>query len=187
MTKALLPLAAILALGACAPSASPVSASLPPDAVVGAGDPLRSAIANTSVAFASPQKLAGRPGEAAQAVAQMEYLATEFPNNPRYPGLSPTVATQFAQARREWRTALGIPEALPPQAVIESLYAASRALRGGQTEAAAAALPAMIFPQGGQTAMLRLASLPSLPLTNQAAVAATEALRRQDGTPLGRL
>jgi hypothetical protein len=35
--------------------------------------------------------------------------------------------------------------------------------------------------------MLRLASLPSLPLTNQAAVAATEALRRQDGTPLGRL
>ena len=186
MTKAFLPLAALLALGACGPQPPAVFASLPPDAVVGAGDPLRSAVANTSVAFGSPQGLAGRPAEAARAVAQMEYLAVEIPNNPRYPGISPTVGEQFTLARREWRTALGIPEAEPPQAVIESLYAASRALRAGQQDAAAAALPASVFPQGGQTAMLRLASLPSLPLTNQAAVAATDALRRTDGAPRGR-
>ena len=53
--------------------------------------PLRSAVANTSVAFGSPQKLAGRPAEAAQAVAQMEFLAVQLPNNPFYPGISPTV------------------------------------------------------------------------------------------------
>jgi hypothetical protein len=186
MTRAFLPLTVLLALAACAPQPPAVFASLPPDAVVGAGDPLRSAVANTSVAFGSPQKLAGRPADAAQAVAQMEYLAVQIPNNPRYPGVSPTVGTQFAEARREWRTALGIPGQEPPQSVIESLYAASRALRAGQQDAAAAALPASVFPQGGQTAMLRLASLPSLPLTNQAAVAATNTLRRGDGSPRGR-
>ncbi|MDO9712402.1 hypothetical protein [Paracraurococcus lichenis] len=186
MTKALLPLLAALALGACADQPPAPSANLPPDAVVGAGDPLRSAVANTSVAFASPRKLAGRPADAAQAVAQMEYLAVAIPTDPRYPYISPTVGTQFEQARREWRAALGIPDATPPQPVIESLYAAARAVRSGQPDAAAAALPATVFPQGGQTAMLRLASLPDLPLTNQAAVTATDALRRTDGQPRGR-
>ncbi|TDG28978.1 hypothetical protein [Paracraurococcus ruber] len=179
-------LLALLALGACGALPPAQYASLPPDAVAGAGDPLRSAVANTSVAFASPQKLAGRPAEAAQAVAQMEYLAVEIPNNVRYPSISPTVGTQFAQARREWRSALGIAPDAPPQPVIESLYAASRAIRAGQPDAAASALPAAVFPQGGQTAVLRLASMPGLPLTNQAAVAATDALRRTDGAPRGR-
>jgi hypothetical protein len=186
MKKALLPLATLLLLAACAPQTPPESASLPPDAVVGAGDPFRSAVANTSVAFSSPRQLAGRPAEAAQAVAQMEYLAVQVPNNPRYPGISPTVGEQFTQARREWRTALGIPQDTAPQPVIDSLFAASRALRVGQPDAAASALPAKVFPQGGETAVLRLASLPNLPLTNRAAVAATDALRRNDGSQLGR-
>ena len=184
--KTLSPLAILLVLGACAVPPPGPTASLPADAVIGAGDPLRSAIANTSVAFGSPQRLAGRPAEAAQAVAQMEYLAVEIPNNPRYPGISPTVGHQFAAARHEWRTSLGIPENLPPQPVIESLYAASRALRGGQAGAAAVALPSSVFPQGGQTAVLRLSSLPDLPATNEASVAATEALRRHDGLGRGR-
>jgi hypothetical protein len=180
MSRAFLPLAILLGLGACGPQPIPVYASLPPDAILGAGDPLRSAVANTSVAFSSPQGLAGRPAEAAQAVAQMEFLAVQIPDNPRYPGISPTVAGQFERARREWRATLGIPEDQLPQAVIDALYAASRAIRAGRMDAAAAALPASIFPQGGQTALLRLASLPSLPQTNQAAVAASETLQRSE-------
>lgn len=186
MTKAFLPLVVALAVGACAAQPPAPGASLPPDAVVGAGDPLRSAVANTSIVFASPQQLAGRPAEAALAVAQMEFLAAELPNNPRFPSVSPTVGTQLMQARREWRMALGIPEATAPQPVIDSLFAAARAYRGGQADAAAAALPAAIFPEGGQTTLLRLASLPRLPMTNRAAVAATDALRQRDTAPRGR-
>jgi hypothetical protein len=180
MSKAFLPLAVLLFLNACGPQPPQVSASLPADAILGAGDPLRSAAANTSVVFGSPQQLAGRPADAARAVAQMEYLAVQIPNNPRFPGISPTTGSQFVVARREWRGALGIPAEQPPQAVIESLYTASRELQAGQKDAAAAALPASVFPQGGQTALLRLASLPSLPLTNQAAVAAADTLQRSE-------
>src|SRR4051794_12810827 len=144
MTKAFLPLAILLSLGACGPQPPQLYASLPPDAAIGAGDPLRAAAASTSVAFSSPQPLAGRPADAARAVAQMEYLAVQMPNNPRFPGLSPTAGSQFAAARREWRGALGIPAEQPPQAVIESLYAASRALQVGRKDAAAAALPAEV-------------------------------------------
>ena len=180
MSKAFLPLAVLLALGACGPQPSRLSASLPADAVIGAGDPMRSAAANTAVAFSSPQQLAGRPAEAAQALAQMEYLAVQIPNDPRITNVSPTAGSQFAEARREWRGALGIPEDRPPQAVIDSLYAASRAIRAGQQDAAAAALPASVFPQGGATTMLRLASLPSLPLTNAAAVTASNTLQRSE-------
>jgi hypothetical protein len=186
MFKIVLPLAAALALAGCDLPPQTPGASLPPDAVVGAGDPVRSAVANTSVAFSSPQLLAGRPAQAAQAVAQMEFLAVEIPNNPRYTGISPTVGEQMVLARQEWRTALGIPADLPPQPVIDSLYAASRALRGGQQDAAAAALPVAVFPQGGQTAVVRLASLPNLPLTNRAAVAASETVRRHDAQGRGR-
>jgi hypothetical protein len=180
MSKAFLPLAILLSLAACGPQPAQVTASLPADAILGAGDPLRSAAANTSVVFGSPQQLAGRPADAARAVAQMEYLAVQIPHNPRFPGISPTAGSQFAAARREWRGALGIPAEQPPQAVIESLYAASRALQAGQKDAAAAALPANVFPQGGQTALLRLASLPSLPLTNDAAVTASQTLQRSE-------
>ncbi|MFC7477020.1 hypothetical protein ACFQS7_21820 [Dankookia sp. GCM10030260] len=183
MSKAFLPLAILLALGACGPQPAQVTASLPADAIVGAGDPLRSAAANTSVAFGSPRLLAGRPADAARAVAQMEYLAVQIPNNPRFLGLSPTTGSQLVAARREWRGALGIPAEQPPQAVIDSLYAAARALQAGQRDAAAAALPASVFPQGGQTALLRLASLPSLPLTNDAAVMVSQSLQRSEPNP----
>jgi hypothetical protein len=180
MTKAFLPLALLLGLSACAPQPPAEFARLPPDAVIGAGDPLRSAVANTSVAFGSPRSLAGRPAEAAQAVAQMEYLAVQLPSNPRFTNVSPTAGPQFSAARREWRSALGIPTEQPPQAVIDSLFAASRALQAGQKDAAAASLPANVFPQGGQTALLRLASLPNLPLTNEAAVTASQTLQRSE-------
>jgi hypothetical protein len=187
MLKNLLPLAAVLAVGACALPPPPATASLPPDAVVGAGDPLRSAVANTSVAFSNPDLLAGRPAQAARALAQMEYLAVEMPTNPQLTSVSPTVVSQMVAARQEWRAALGVPVGIEAQPVIDSLYAASRALGTGQAAAAAAALPVAIFPQGGQATLTRLAALPGLPLTNQAAVGAIDAIRQRDNSSRQRL
>lgn len=187
MFKPILPMLASLALGACSLPPPPQSASLPPDAVTGAGDPLRSAVANTSFAFSSQSQLNGRPAQAARAVAQMEWLTVEIPGNPRLTNMSPTVLYQLVQARSEWRAALGIPDEVEAQPVIDSLYAAARALSAGQSDAAAAALPIVLFPQGGQATISRLASLPGLPLTNQAAVGATDAIRQRDAGSSRRL
>ncbi len=179
MIRTVLSLAAMLAFGACTLPPPPESASLPADAVIGAGDPLRSAVANTSVAFSSPALLAGRPAQAARAVAQMEWLAVEMPTNPRLTSVSPSIIGQMAAARAEWRAALGIAPNAQAQPVIDSLYAAARAISSRQGDPAAA-LASPVFPQGGQATLTRLATLPSLPLTNSAAVTAIDAIRQRD-------
>ena len=112
----------------------------------------------------------------------MEYLAVEMPGNPRLVGLSRTVLGGLEKAV-EWRAALGIPAEVPAQPVIDSLYAAARALGSGQPGAAAAALPVAIFPRGGQATLTRLAALPPLPATNRAAVSALDAFRKPDSSP----
>jgi len=183
--RTVLSIAVALTLGACADLPPQPTAHLPYDAVIGAGDPMRMAVTNTANAFSSPDRLAGQPDRAARALAQMEYLAVEMPDNPRLGGLAPP-REPFELARREWREALGIPAGLPPQPVINALYASARALSSGQSDAAAAALPASVFPRGGTATLTRLASLPALPLTNQAAVIASDAMRRHDGQGRGR-
>jgi hypothetical protein len=155
----------------------PVWASLPPDAVVGAGDPTRAAILNTAYAFGTPASLAGRPADAARAVAQLEYLATEIPTGARWREFDPTVGLELEQARREERAALGIAPQAPPQAVIDALYGTSRALRAGDTAAAQRLLAPPVFPAGQQT-LQRLANLPPLPIANQATSRAASELDR---------
>ncbi|MFC7538901.1 hypothetical protein ACFQU2_04710 [Siccirubricoccus deserti] len=87
MNRRFLPTAAtLLLLGACAMPPPAPNAQLPFDALVGAGDPVRSAVASTSFAFSHQGQLAGQPADAARALAQMEYLAVELPNNPRFVG-----------------------------------------------------------------------------------------------------
>ena len=174
-----------LGLGACTlPSMSSLglpteqTATLPDDAYAGAGDPMRSAINNTSIVFSSRSQLAGKPGSAARAVAEMEYLKVEVATNPRSYGGSTTASTIFPSAQQEWRTALGISPGAQPQAVIDGLFAAARALQGGQPRSAEVVLSQPIFTLGGPTTLARLASLPDLPVTNNAAQEAGRVLRR---------
>lgn len=174
---------------ACAGRPLPPSAVLPPDAVQGAGDPTRAAILHTADAFSTPGRLAGRPEEAARAVAEVEHLTVELASGPRWVGFSPLAATQMAAARAEVRGALGIPGTAPPQAVIDQLFAASRAMRAGDPGAAAAVLSPSIFPAGGAATLNRLASLPPLPQTSAATAFAARELTRTDmdrGGPMGR-
>lgn len=57
----------LVLLSACEAVPAPPSASLPPDAVQGAGDPARAAIITTANLFAAPGSVAGRPVLAARA------------------------------------------------------------------------------------------------------------------------
>ena len=168
------------AVAACAPTAPVPEATLPPDAFVGAGDDARSAIFSTATAFATPGVLANRPDAAAQAIAQLEFLAVEIPTGPRWYGVNPTVATSLARARDDARAALGVAPGAPPQAVINSLYGASRALTAGDRAGAERILSPAVFQGGGAATLQRLASLPPLPRANEAATLAQFELYRLD-------
>jgi hypothetical protein len=170
-------LALLPALFACAPARTPY-ARLPPDAMEGAGDPTRAAIFGSAAAFSAGLP-AGRPGEAARAAAQVEYLATEIPVGPRWVAFSPIISMRLGDARSELRQALGIAPDAPPQAVVDALYAASRALRSGDQVAAARALPAPVFTDGGAT-LVRLAAPPPLPRTQMATALTQQELIRTD-------
>src|SRR3954470_8042595 len=74
---------------------APPYAVLPSDAVIGAGDPARSAISSTAYVFSTPSAVAGRPEAAARAAAQVEYLATEIPGGPRFFEYSPLVGREL--------------------------------------------------------------------------------------------
>ncbi|HYF07349.1 MAG TPA: hypothetical protein VD970_06980, partial [Acetobacteraceae bacterium] len=56
-----LSLAALLFVTGCAALPAGPSASLPPDAVQGAGDPARAAVLQSSYVFANPAAFSGRP------------------------------------------------------------------------------------------------------------------------------
>jgi hypothetical protein len=174
-------LVALPLLVGCAGSGPPLpSVSLPPDAVEGAGDPTRAAIIGTAYAFGNPASLAGRPAEAALAVANYEYLAVEIPTGPRWVGFSPLVSLELRRALEDVRNAIGIAPGAPPQAVVDALYAASRALRAGDAEAARRILSPPLFPAGGEATLARLAALPPLPRAGFATSLAASEMNRLD-------
>lgn len=176
--------AAVLALSlplvACGGPAPPY-ASLPPDSVAGVGDPTRAAIISTAYAFNTPAGVARRPGDAARAAAQVEHLATEIPYGPRWVEFSPSVGRELMAARGELRAALGVSPDAPPQAVVDGLYAASRAIVAGDAVAAERALPPPAF-RDGRTTLARLASLPPLPRTGTATALSEREMIRVDQT-----
>jgi hypothetical protein len=163
--------ALLLALAGCG-TAQPY-ATLPRDAVDGVGDPTRAAVIGTAYAFASHPV----GPYAARAAAEVEYLATEIPSGPRWVDFNPTIAIGLQAARAELHQALGIAADAPPQAVVDGLFAASRAMRQGDAVAARAALAAPVFPDGGIT-LQRLANLPDLPRTRSATALAERELYR---------
>ncbi len=169
----------LLLLGACAGAVPPPSAWLPRDAVDGVGDPVRAAVLGSAYAFGSDAVLAGRPDAAARAAAQVEFLATEIPTGPRWVEWSPTVGMELQHARSELRSVLGIPATSSPQAVVDALYAAARALQAGDRAAAEAALQAAEAADRGGV-LLRLTALPALPRTRVATALAHQELIRVD-------
>lgn len=169
-----------LAMGACAGAVPSERASLPRSFIMGAGDPTRGAVFAASGSFARADRLAGQPDRAARALALMEYIAVELPQDHlmsmRLDGLT---ELQLLAARREWRGALGIPAAAPAQGVIDGLFAASAALAANDREAAATALTSNLFPAGPDATISRLAALPPLPRTALATEMARQSLDRE--------
>jgi hypothetical protein len=174
-------LAGLLLLGACAELRQPPPQ--PPLAGLAAGtaDSARAAVSAVAAAFADRGAgLAGRPAEAAQALAQLEFLTVELSRNPRFAPLPESLRREFLLARTEARDALGVDEQAQPDAVVAALLAAARALRAGDRAAAARAMPAPTFRPGGARSVVRLGELGPLPQTALATGLAAESVARLD-------
>lgn len=136
----------------------------------GLGDPVRGAALWAPRNLADTSRWAGRPAEAALAVAQLEFLASELATDPRYaPEINPAVLQTLQVARAEMRGFLGIPDAADPQVVIEAMRRAGAALRDGSRVRAEAALSGPAFPEGPQAVLAKLDAMPRLPRTANAA------------------
>ncbi len=148
----------------------------PPAGLVGLSqDPLGTALAAATAAFADRGiALAGQPAAAAEAVANLEYVAATLPADPRYRRLAGGPGRDLALAREEVRDALGVDPDAPADAVIRSLLAAAAALRVGDSAAAARALPAPPFRPGGAASVARLGTLGPLPQAMVATSVATQ-------------
>ncbi|MBR0651516.1 hypothetical protein GXW78_17735 [Roseomonas terrae] len=110
--------------------------------------------------FRNPQP--NQPAAAARAIAELEWLADNLPNNPRWQNASAVGLNGIQQSRWEARRALGIPERAPGQAVINGLAGAARAIDANDQAALARALPRGTFPLGAQETVRRLSAPPQV-------------------------
>lgn len=157
----LLPLACLaLGLAACQ-EANPPPSPIPPPATGVTTDPVRDAAFEANSFFARPR--AGQPAAAARAIADIEYLAETMPTDPRYQTAGARGLTELQIARREARSALGIPISARGADVVSGLRGAATALDAGDRRAAEAALPTSVFPLGPAQTIERLGQPPRVP------------------------
>ena len=178
--------AALLTLLLAACTGLQPTAELPPDPAFGAIAHDDAALSMVALAFSELGRLARGAGENAFTIALAERVVVALRTNQRYTSFSPLAQLQYERARQEWRAALGIAPMAPPQAVIDQLFAARRALRAGDRTAAAGALTLPTFIAGGEAALTHLETLPPLPITARAAAIAQQELHDLGRDRLGR-
>jgi hypothetical protein len=160
----------------CATGPLPPSASLPPGTVSAAQDPMRAAILRSAYAFNHPSS----PAERAKAAALVEFLAASYRWDWRWAEYTLIIGSALEAARDELRRAYGIAPGAPPQAVVDGLIAASRALEQGLPPA----LPSTVFAQPS-AALVGLSAPAELPATRQATAMMERELLRIDAERLG--
>lgn len=178
MTSWRLPILAALAglpLAGCAVTI-PDSAVMPRTV---AGTPVMSdpgAIQLASYSLGSPARTAGQPGQAARALAAVDYLAGALYTNPHWTGFPAITKLQMMQGRDEIRQVLAVAPGTPSQVVVDDLIRAADAFEGADPASAEAALPASVFTLGPQRTVALLTNLPYLPQANVAAQSANYAI-----------
>ena len=169
MKSCALALTAALALAGCGAIILPDSAIMPRTA---SGTPEMSdqgAMETAAYSLGVHSRTAGRPGEAARALAAIDFLAGDLYSNPHWTGFPAQTKQQMLQGRLEVRQVLAVAPGTPSQVVVDGLIRAADAFDAHQTDVAYAALPPAVFTLGPQRTLAVLADLPNLPQANIAA------------------
>jgi len=169
------PLFAALLLAGCASLDQRVPVVPVPSSLRrGAGDPATAAILVTAYVFGQPQTVAGRPADAADAIAQLEWLVDNLATDQRWIPMPALVLPNMRAGRDEVRRAFGVPLDLSTTDAVLGFDGAAQALRRFDLVAAGETLGGMVGDDQVGRALDLLASLPRLP---RAAVATAEAQR----------
>lgn len=170
MTRLAVLVSALLcgSVAACAVTPLPDTARIPFGAFGSLEDPETTAINLSSWALALPSRTRNDPGDAARAIASVDFLAGDLFANPRFQDISPIYKQQMLDARGEVRQVLGVVPATPSQLVVDRLLAAGNAFAAGNPAAALAALDTPAFSYGPERTLAVLNDLPRLPVANVA-------------------
>lgn len=161
--RALFALPLILTLAAC--DIDPVT-----DYLGGFGDPVRGAALFAPRNLGDTSRWEGDPAGAAMALAQLEFLARSFRDNPLYSvNSNPATSQTLQSAVAEMRATLGIAPDARNADVEVLLRRTSVALREGSRAQALAALTGPNFIVPPEAVLRRLGDLPRLPIVSAAA------------------
>jgi hypothetical protein len=171
-------------VAACAELRQPSRAWPAPSGLLPQGvDPGRAAVAVLAESFRGASAgIQNDPARIARAAALLEWLAVEVTGQPRWAPLPGAVRERIGLARDEMRAALGADPLAPAPRLSAALAAAYRSLSAGDRAAAAAALPAPLFPRGGEAALARLSDPGPLPQAEIATGTLAEQVRLLDDT-----
>jgi len=144
-------------------------------------DPVVTSVIQSSSYLADPRRrLAGRPGLAAQTVAQYEF-ATVGLNEPRFTGLNPLTQVMMGEGRTALRETVGIRADASSDLVIETLAAVAGALQRDDRAAAEAAMARLPLTRSPADAVGVFSALPFVPAANRASSFAMQELHRPGG------
>jgi hypothetical protein len=168
-------------LAGCVPVSRPVPfVPVPSSLRRGVGDPPVAAIGTLNVVFGQPGSVAGRPAEAADAVAQLEWLVTEISTDQRWTALPPLVLPSLRAGRDEVRAAFGIPAEAMPADVVRGFDGAALGLRDFDLTGAGDALERLVGRDRVGPTLERLSNLPPLPRAASAASMAQNGLQEMN-------
>ncbi len=127
------------------------------------------AIGYAAYSLGHPSSTLNRPGNAALAVAAVDYLAGDFYTDPRFVGIPAEDKIRMLQGRDEERQALGIAPGATSQQVVDGLIAAYPFYQANDFAGAAKVLPVSVFTLGAAGTTRVLSHLPPLVSANAAA------------------
>ncbi len=152
-------------LAACAHvDPAPSTAVMPPGALGTNGDIDTRSLDIAAYSFGRAMR--NQPADATDAIAALDYMGGELNTNPRWIGMDPLTRAQMLQARETLRTFVGISQAAPSQAVVDTMLALSQAYRAGDTAAVQTLLANPIFIVPPAEVQAHLDDIPLMPAVN---------------------
>ena len=157
--------ACLAGLASCAGvDPAPSTAIMPPGSLGTNGDlDVRSL---DVAAYDFGQVMRNNPAEAAEAIAALDYMGGKLNTSPRWIDMDALTRAQMLQARETLRSYVGISQAAPSQAVVDTMLALAQAYRAGDTGAVQHLLTNPIFIVPPAEVQAKLSYIPLMPAIN---------------------
>jgi hypothetical protein len=127
-------------------------------------------------AYSFGQVIRNNPAEASDAIAALDYMGGKLNTSPRWIGMDSLTRAQMLDARETLRSYVGISQAAPSQAVVDTMLALAQAYRAGDAAAVQRLLTNPIFVLPPAEVQAHLAYIPLMPAINNVTTRADELL-----------